>query len=830
MPLRLPNGPRRPFKLGAMSDMPPLPRGLGALLPPGPSQPPAPAPAPRRDPSLRWLFSEPAFYVIVAALALFTRLWLVSAKPLHHDESLFAYYGYFLYRGFGYDYQPILHGPVLQHVSALIFLLFGDSQFTMRLPAILGGLMIFPVAWYWGRYLGRGGAMAALLLLALSPSITYYSRFLRNDVPYLVVTMWCALCLVRALHTGRRRYVFGALFAAALAFCMMESSIFFFAACIGFLGVTTVADWLCWRRAPADGLRRFPGDAVFFVPRQVEPATGARRWLGPAAACLAAAAAVTGFALWIYVRVFQFSLPLDETIARALGASGAQPNLSAGRVVMASLLFPPAVILCAAVMVNFRRPRGERGAFHYFLHVAWKNRWVVLAGFAVAVLMYATLFTTFFTHTRGPDFSGNDRLLTPLQIYKNTWDYWWDQHKLHRIKGPFHYYLPILLLYELPALVVVLTGWAGSLFSGAARWRHAAVFIAVQAAGWIAYFAADTLARRANGIGIPWRIMDAKFHVTGPGHLMLALFYVQMLTHAAGTFFVRGRFVEAFLTFWMVTSIFAYSYAGEKVPWLTVHAAGPMILLAGLYIGRWCARADWTPFRRAAAWTLVAFAVLWQFRNTAFANFVHPASPAERIVYNHTSPDIDFAADRIREIAHRTSLGKRLPILVKGEMEWPLYWYLRDFPNAFPGTAEDASTTSRPVVLVNWEDAGHPNLTQNYVIQRLKVREWWEPPLLDFGAMANIYRVFTTRESRRAGAPNGEALDASLLEWKKLWHYMAYRSIFLDQRDPVFSNNANEFAFCVRKDIDETYLRREWLMVLPKRPEIPVYPEPKLYP
>jgi predicted membrane-bound mannosyltransferase len=48
------------------------------------------------------------------------------------------------------------------------------------------------------------------------------------------------------------------------------------------------------------------------------------------------------------------------------------------------------------------------------------------------------------------------------------------------------------------------------------------------------------------------------------------------------------------LLFWSVSSLIAYSVAGEKMPWLTVHVTLPMILAAGWY---WTSRdADWSLF------------------------------------------------------------------------------------------------------------------------------------------------------------------------------------------------------------------------------------------
>ncbi|MCX7018788.1 MAG: TIGR03663 family protein [Candidatus Sumerlaeota bacterium] len=773
--------------------------------------------------ALRGLFSPQWLFLLIAIFAIITRVWNVAAKPLHHDESLFAYYGYYLYKGFGYDYQPILHGALLQNISALFFLIFGDNNLTMRLPVITGGLAMFIVFWHWRRYLGRAGVVAVLVLLAVSPSITYYSRFLRNDAPYLMVTVWCALCLLRALDTGRRLYVFGAIITAGIMFCMMESSIFFFAACIGFLVVTTLADWIRGWGLPASAPRRYPGHAIFFVPRAPPCDGGSAISGGSLLGCLAAAALLELLVGWLFYRMFYSTVHIYKPVVAMVAALGGTVTPRAANWILAAALYSVFYIFCLVIIVNWRRPFGESGALHYFLRVCGLNLWIILAGFSCALALYTILFTTWFTNLEGADFWGKQVVLTPLQIYKNTWDYWWDQHQLHRIKGPFHYYLPILLLYELPAIVLVLWGWWRSM-TARGRLRGALALIAPHIALAIIYLTGVWAAGGYFNKRIDWDWLDKTLHFSNPAHLFLLVFYAQLLTQVTVTIWARGRLLEAFLTFWTVTSLFAYSYAGEKVPWLAIHTTGPLLLLAAYYTQRLSEEIRWATPNRIVAAMAIGVAVVWQVRALTYANFVHPASPAERIVYNHTSPDVDYAVERIREIGRRANYGNLLPIFVKGEMEWPIYWCLRDWQNFIPPPDETIETTSRPIVLVNWEESLSPNLRQNYVIQRLKLREWWEAPMLDLTAMSGLWRVFTPIESRRPGSENEILYDRALLEWKKLLHYLAYRQIWLDPLDPQFSNGANEMAFCVHKDLDKEFLNPEWLWLMPPRRDIPLYP------
>ncbi len=59
------------------------------------------------------------------------------------------------------------------------------------------------------------------------------------------------------------------------------------------------------------------------------------------------------------------------------------------------------------------------------------------------------------------------------------------------------------------------------------------------------------------------------------------------------------------LIFWVISSIAAYSIAGEKMPWLTVHIAWPMVLLGGWALGYVADTTDWSAFKRWRGWLVV---------------------------------------------------------------------------------------------------------------------------------------------------------------------------------------------------------------------------------
>ncbi|MCJ7568274.1 MAG: hypothetical protein MUO58_12110, partial [Anaerolineales bacterium] len=68
--------------------------------------------------------------------------------------------------------------------------------------------------------------------------------------------------------------------------------------------------------------------------------------------------------------------------------------------------------------------------------------------------------------------------------------------------------------------------------------------------------------------------------------------------------------VIGFLGFMTITSLIGYSFAGEKMPWLTVHIALPMILFGGWGIGQFLERINWQSFKKQRSWLILLLTLL----------------------------------------------------------------------------------------------------------------------------------------------------------------------------------------------------------------------------
>ena len=177
------------------------------------------------------------------AVALALRLIDLGDRPFHHDESQDAYFSWIFFTEGDYEYNPLLHGPLRFYLTAGMYALFGDSDFTARLaPALMGTLMV-PLPYLLRGQIGRVGAFAAAALLAFGPSYLYFSRFAREDIYFAAISLALLVVTFRFLERPRRHQpaLIGALL--ALAFATKETTFI-----TGFVAVTFFAGVLLFRR------------------------------------------------------------------------------------------------------------------------------------------------------------------------------------------------------------------------------------------------------------------------------------------------------------------------------------------------------------------------------------------------------------------------------------------------------------------------------------------------------------------------------------------------------------------------------------------------------
>ena len=179
------------------------------------------------DTPIRVLFSlnwETAFYLLLIVLALTTRFWDLGARAISHDESWHANWSWKLYAGQGYRHDPASHGPFLFEANALIHLLFGVNSYTARIVPALFGVILVALPCLFRKWLGRTGALVTSVLFLISPSLLFYSRYIRNDVYIVVWTLLLIFAVFRYLEERKSFHLYLLVVILSLSFCTKENT------------------------------------------------------------------------------------------------------------------------------------------------------------------------------------------------------------------------------------------------------------------------------------------------------------------------------------------------------------------------------------------------------------------------------------------------------------------------------------------------------------------------------------------------------------------------------------------------------------------------------
>ncbi|MBN9392208.1 MAG: TIGR03663 family protein [Chloroflexi bacterium] len=220
-----------------------------------------------------WLSWEKVFWFTIIALAIFTRMWDLSERAMHHDESIHGVFSYDMYRGKNvYRYDPTWHGPVLYYMVTLSYYLWGGaSEFSARFAPAVFGIGIIVLCWFLRPLLGKVGAIALAMLVLISPSILYYSRSLRHDIFATFGMVLFVVGLFRYAQERNQKKI-GWFIASGVGFFILfgshEMSFLNLAIVVSWLGliflleVITLPPWI----------RRPVGRVVNFIPPTTKPA------------------------------------------------------------------------------------------------------------------------------------------------------------------------------------------------------------------------------------------------------------------------------------------------------------------------------------------------------------------------------------------------------------------------------------------------------------------------------------------------------------------------------------------------------------------------------
>jgi len=160
--------------------------------------------------------SQTLWLALIIVLGAALRLYGLDFQSLWHDEGLQFYVAV------QHSFSELLHQtrsfhPPLSFMINRFFLLFGESDFWLRLPSALFGIACLPVLYILGRELtSRRDAVLAVFVMALSPFHIWYSQEGRMYSQLLFLSLLSSVLLLQAMKRGKvSRWIFYVLVSAA---------------------------------------------------------------------------------------------------------------------------------------------------------------------------------------------------------------------------------------------------------------------------------------------------------------------------------------------------------------------------------------------------------------------------------------------------------------------------------------------------------------------------------------------------------------------------------------------------------------------------------------
>jgi uncharacterized protein (TIGR03663 family) len=192
---------------------------------------------PACDKSLLSYFSRCQWYVFwfLFGLGVWLRWYGLDDRALHHDESLHAMWGKYFIDNPDirfYKYDPMLHGPLLYNVLFFVYFSLGDSIWSARFPVALMGTVSIVLPLLFRTYFKPITSLILIGFIAISPTLVYWSRFIREDY-FTLFGVFLSLSGATIARGRWKAYLFFSGF--FLQFCSKENSYVHLAILLGYL-------------------------------------------------------------------------------------------------------------------------------------------------------------------------------------------------------------------------------------------------------------------------------------------------------------------------------------------------------------------------------------------------------------------------------------------------------------------------------------------------------------------------------------------------------------------------------------------------------------------
>ncbi len=663
---------------------------------------------PTREQLLLWL---PFWGVVLLGAIL--RFWGLGDKPLHHDESLHAYYALQLMHNMEnwstcfspttscYQYNPLLHGPFQFHAIAFVYKISqllgapdnGVNTTTVRIAAATLGTVIVGLPYFLRDYLGKFGAWIACFLLAVSPSMVYFSRFAREDIYMACFTLLLVVGTARYLRDRTLRWLLLAAVGFALSYATKEATFLTVAVFGSFFGAL-----LAWELGLKLSLRArvSPNTALAtYLPRTWAPVT-------LLAYFLILAPIAKFFFGWMKNLSIYITNPKNTPLADSY-VQGLKDKTVALVPWLGIILGIFVLIILTREMFGKMPLPGKRNVlarridatkqtlFDTLFTMPWTHWFfALLCGWTV----FLVLFTVLFTNIRGGIGDG---------IWQGLY-YWLEQQQVARGGQPWYYYLMLIPLYEQIGVVFGIVGIIRCLVQPT-RFRLFLVY----------WFLGNVVIYSWAAEKMPWLVI----HMTMPLMLIAAIGLEPVVVTLYN--WVKQKLLERKA---QPETRIATSIPGNTIPYLPTPRAKKVTVVTGV--------------TATISLVLALLLLVPTLHNMYEVSYVHAADgPHEMMVYVQTTTDVNKVMAKVDTLDQKLYGGRhQLPIGLTNYATWPFAWYLRDYTNVCFNFPSGCSTIAKsiPVIIMGQEDLASAeeqysspmSKGTHYAFQQYHMRTWWD--------------------------------------------------------------------------------------------------------